>query len=332
MALRAELLVLAIAPGLFFLWFFWVRDKYEREPARLLLATFFLGVLSIIPTLILETIGGLVVPAPKEGASIIQTLLYYFIVIAFAEEFMKFLAVRAKAYRSKEFNEVMDGIVYSSAAALGFATVENILYVLSSGVGVGLLRAVLSVPGHALDSSMFGYFLGLAKFGRQRKAGLVWAGLLLATVFHGLWDTIISSLSGDLALPLVLLVYASQWVIVTVMMRKATRLSPFRQRVIPALIPFVSQRLAGTCPTCSGPLTFIQQYSGWYCYNCRAYATEPASMGIPTAGSIPTTVPFAQLPQQAPPIARPGTKYCINCRFLMPEASRYCSRCGAGQS
>lgn len=327
--MRVELLVLAIAPGLFFLWFFWVRDKYEREPVRLLLATFFLGALSIIPTLVLEIIGGLVVPTPKEGANIIQTLLYYFVVIAFVEEFMKFLAVRGKAYRSKEFNEVMDGIVYSSAAALGFATVENVFYVLSKGLGVGILRAVLSVPGHALDSSMFGYFLGQAKFGRHRNAGLVWIGLLLATVFHGLWNSILS-LGGNLLL--VLVVYASQWVIVTVMMRRATRLSPFRQRVIPALIPFVSQRLAGTCPTCSGPLTFIQQYSGWYCYNCRAYATEPATLGIPTARSIPTTAPFAQLPQQAPPIARPGTKYCINCRFLMPEASRYCSRCGAKQS
>jgi RsiW-degrading membrane proteinase PrsW (M82 family) len=89
------LLVIAVAPGLFFLWFFWVRDKYEREPARLLLSTFLLGALTIIPTLVLETIGGLVILAPGEGSSTVQTLLYYFVVIAFVEESTKYLAVRA---------------------------------------------------------------------------------------------------------------------------------------------------------------------------------------------------------------------------------------------
>ncbi|MEM4250950.1 MAG: PrsW family glutamic-type intramembrane protease [Candidatus Bathyarchaeia archaeon] len=323
------LLVMAVAPGLFFLWFFWVRDKYEREPARLILSTFLLGALTIIPTLILETVGGLVIQAPIEGSSVIQTLLYYFVVIAFVEETMKYLAVRVKAYRSKEFNEVMDGIVYSSAAALGFATVENILYVLPRGLGVGVLRAVLSVPGHALDSGMFGYFLGLAKVRERGGTGLVWAGLMVATFFHGLWDSILS-LGGDLLL--VLLIYASQWVVVALMMRSAARLSPFRERVIPALIPFIRQRWASTCPTCGRPLVFIEQYSGWFCYSCRRYAAEPALMGIPSAASFPPAGVCRQRPQTAPPVAHPGTKYCINCRFLMPEASRYCSRCGAAQS
>ncbi|MBS7623047.1 PrsW family intramembrane metalloprotease [Candidatus Bathyarchaeota archaeon] len=321
------LLVMAVAPGLFFLWFFWVRDKYEREPARLLLSTFLLGALAIIPALILETIGGLVIAAPEEGSSPVQTLLHYFIVIAFVEESMKYLAVRVKAYRSKEFNEVMDGIVYSSAAALGFATVENILYVLPRGLGVGLLRAVLSVPGHALDSGMFGFFLGLAKV--RGGTGLVCAGLMVATFFHGLWDSILS-LGGDLLL--VLLVYSSQWVVVALMMRRAARLSPFRERVIPALIPLIRQRWAATCPKCGRPLVFIERYSGWFCYSCRRYASEPASMGIPSAASYLPVAVRGRPPQEAPPIAHPGTKYCINCRFLMPESSRYCSRCGAAQS
>ncbi|MBS7628697.1 PrsW family intramembrane metalloprotease, partial [Candidatus Bathyarchaeota archaeon] len=97
------MLTLAVAPGIFFLWLFWVRDKYEREPVRLLLATFFLGALSILPTIILENLGSIIIPEPEEDANIIHVVAYYFIIIAFVEEAMKLLAVKIRAYRSREF-------------------------------------------------------------------------------------------------------------------------------------------------------------------------------------------------------------------------------------
>jgi ribosomal protein L37AE/L43A len=119
---------------------------------------------------------------------------------------------------------------------------------------------------------------------------------------------------------------------VALIMKSAARLSPFRERVIPALIPLIRQRWAATCPTCGRPLVFTEQYSGWFCYSCRRYAAEPASMGTPYCRIFPAGGSTRSTVTGAPPIARPGTKYCINCRFLVPEASRYCSRCGAVQS
>ncbi|MBS7650748.1 MAG: PrsW family glutamic-type intramembrane protease [Candidatus Bathyarchaeia archaeon] len=323
-----HLLALAVAPGIFFLWLFWVRDKYEREPARLLLATFFLGALYILPTLILENLGSIIVPGPEEGANIIHVVAYYFVVIAFVEESMKLLAVRVKAYRSREFNEVMDGIVYSCAAALGFATVENILYVTQRGIEVGVLRAVLSVPGHALDSGMFGFFLGLAKFRERGGSGITFSGLLLATVFHGLWDTFLALDLFLMALP----IYGLQWIIVAAMMRKALSLSPFKQRAIPLIIPIVTQKLGGACPTCSNPLTYRHQSLRWYCPTCKRYVDRPVVMGVPQPGMFGGAKTHHPPPLQIGPKPRPAAKYCINCGSAIPEDSKYCQRCGARQT
>ena len=148
-----EFLVLAIAPGLFFTWFFYIRDKYEREPKSMISYIFFLGMLSVIPAIVLSMILGLVFP---DGGGLIQTLLHYLIAVSLVEESVKLLAVW-RAYRSPEFDEVMDGIVYCATAALGFASVENVFYVLSGGVETGILRAILSVPGHGLNGSLMGY-------------------------------------------------------------------------------------------------------------------------------------------------------------------------------
>lgn len=96
---------------------------------------------------------GLVFP---DGGGLIQTLLHYLIAVSLVEESVKLLAVW-RAYRSPEFDEVMDGIVYCATAALGFASVENVFYVLSGGVETGILRVILSVPGHGPNGSLMGY-------------------------------------------------------------------------------------------------------------------------------------------------------------------------------
>jgi RsiW-degrading membrane proteinase PrsW (M82 family) len=108
------LLLLAVAPSAVLLKYVLLRDKYEHEPMRLIAITFLFGALGIIPATILE----ILLNSPN-------ILVDAFLVTALIEESMKYLAVRAKAYQSPDFNEVMDGIVYGVAAGLGFATVEN---------------------------------------------------------------------------------------------------------------------------------------------------------------------------------------------------------------
>ena len=107
--------MLAVAPATLLLKYVLVRDKYKHEPMRLIAITFLLGGLGIIPATIIELLLG--------SGNILVTA---FLSVAVVEETVKYLAVRVKAYRSSNFNEVMDGIVYGVAAGLGFATVENI--------------------------------------------------------------------------------------------------------------------------------------------------------------------------------------------------------------
>jgi len=116
-------------------------------------------------------------------------------------------------------------------AALGFATVENVLYVLSGGAGVGALRAALAVPSHAFDGVVMGYFLGEAKFARSDAAGnLISAlGLALAVVAHGLYDFIVFTIDKAPFMMLTLgLFVVLSWVIIFKATRRLSEQSPYK--------------------------------------------------------------------------------------------------------
>jgi RsiW-degrading membrane proteinase PrsW (M82 family) len=94
------------------------------------------------------------------------------------------------AYHKDAFDEVMDGVVYTVVASLGFACMENILYVLPGGPLTALVRAFTAIPLHAFASGLMGYYIGRAKFAatpRQERA-LIRTGLIVAVVIHGTYD------------------------------------------------------------------------------------------------------------------------------------------------
>jgi len=181
------LVVPALAPGLFLLFYFYTKDMYEPEPRGLIIKIFVLGILVAIPAAIIEFY------LVSDGENLFRLILDYFIGVAFVEEFLKFSAFYLGAYRKSEFDEPMDGIVYSVAASLGFATIENLVYVAMGGIIVAVLRAVLSVPGHALFGATMGYYSGLAKFNPREESKLLARGVLLATLYHGLYDICITT-------------------------------------------------------------------------------------------------------------------------------------------
>lgn len=256
-----ELLVLAIAPSLFLAWYFYMRDRYEREPKILLLLTYSLGILAVLPAFIIEVLGSMIIPIRDE----LTLFLNVFFIVALTEEFLKFGAVRIAAYRSKEFNEVMDGIVYCVIAALGFATLENVLYAFRYGLLTTLLRDVLSVPSHALWGGLMGYFIGLAKtYGKEETN--VFKGLLIAVLLHGIYDFIAFSFNAVTSLLIIAPLIVFSWTVLLWLMKKADALSPFRRWGPP------TPKLARSCSKCGGPLTYIPQYNRWYCYRCGAYA------------------------------------------------------------
>jgi RsiW-degrading membrane proteinase PrsW (M82 family) len=198
------LLFVAVAPGLFLLWYFYHRDKYEREPKKLLFKVFFFGCLTVIPAIIFELILEKIFNVFTSG--VINIFLVCFIVVAPVEEILKYFVVRNWAYNRPEFDEIMDGIVYGVSASLGFATLENIMYVLSNGLGIGLIRAFLAVPGHAMYGAIMGYFLGRAKLNCLRSSRLILTGLLLAILLHGLYDFLLLTKTALAVLVIALLV------------------------------------------------------------------------------------------------------------------------------
>ncbi len=182
--MELTLLALAVAPGIAIaIYVFW-RDKHEKEPLRLVLWSFLLGVLSTIPAAIIVTLLSPEVPV-REGS-----LEYAFTNATLAgliEELCKFAVILFFVYPRKDFNEPYDGITYCVMSAMGFATFENILYVYQGGVQVAVIRMFTAVPAHASFGILMGYFMGLSKF-RPGPKQLLAAALLVPALFHFAYD------------------------------------------------------------------------------------------------------------------------------------------------
>jgi RsiW-degrading membrane proteinase PrsW (M82 family) len=175
------LILSAIIPVALFLYFVNKKDTV-KEPNGVLIRCFLLGVATVIPVLILELLFTLVYPT--------ESAFYRaFVVAAVTEEGFKFLFLYWFMRKHKEFDQFYDGIVYAVFLSMGFALIENILYVLQGGFGVAFLRSVLSVPGHGLFGVIMGYFFALAKFsGNQQRKIYYWLSFFIPLIFHGLYD------------------------------------------------------------------------------------------------------------------------------------------------
>jgi RsiW-degrading membrane proteinase PrsW (M82 family) len=186
------LFALAIGPAASIIIFFYAKDKNDREPFGVLLMSFLAGCLSILPAIILEQALPFFVPGAN-GYSLISVAIYTFIIIAASEEFSKFIFLRYYAYKKPSFNEPYDGIIYAIMVGMGFATVENLMYVfgaesVGAAWGTAGLRAVTAVPAHATFAAVMGYYVGLAKFNKGNEKKLLFRGFLLATILHGFYD------------------------------------------------------------------------------------------------------------------------------------------------
>lgn len=186
------LFLAAIAPSVALAYFFYIKDKYEKEPRYLLMKAFLLGVIAVIPVLFLEM--KLNVFDASENGDLVSIGYTAFIVAGLVEEGFKFLIFYMLIWRNHEFDEMYDAIVYSVFVSLGFATIENIGYVLSTGFGIALLRSVTAVPAHALFGVSMGYYLGIARFAREQyRAKYFRLGLIVPVVLHGIYDFILMS-------------------------------------------------------------------------------------------------------------------------------------------
>ena len=182
-----KLLLLAVAPALIIIIYVYVKDKYDKEPRKLLISSFLFGAfVSVIVTTILYFLFEAIFP-PFIKKSVLDQFIKAFFMVGLIEEFSKYIIVRYYAQPKKEFNEPFDGIVYAVMVSMGFAVTENIFYVMEGGMSTAIARAFTAVPAHATFGVLMGYFMGKAKFSDNRiKWNLI--GLSLAILFHGAYD------------------------------------------------------------------------------------------------------------------------------------------------
>jgi RsiW-degrading membrane proteinase PrsW (M82 family) len=179
------LLGIATAPCVAIGLYIYLNDKHEREPIGLLLRAYMYGVLSIGITYAVSKLISQFITIHEQDLT--EQAIHAFLIVALVEESSKFLFVRGILYNNVNFNEPFDGIVYSVMVGMGFATFENILYVLNDGISVGVMRMFTAVPAHATFAVLMGFYLGKAKFD-HKKGYYAFYALGVATLFHGAYD------------------------------------------------------------------------------------------------------------------------------------------------
>lgn len=193
----SPLLSLALLPAAALLFYIYRMDTVEKEPFKLLLRLFLFGCLCAIPASILEGIGGALIA--NVGNLFVQMFLEAFLIVAVAEEGCKF-AFLCTSWKNPAFDYRFDAIVYAVFVSLGFAALENVLYVIQNGFATAIMRAVTSVPGHCFFGVMMGYWFGKAKYASHNR--LPNSKLYLALSFvvpvllHGFYD-FCCFMSGD---------------------------------------------------------------------------------------------------------------------------------------
>ncbi|MBQ7535915.1 MAG: PrsW family intramembrane metalloprotease [Stomatobaculum sp.] len=193
------ILLLAVVPPLFLMHYVYSLDKIEKEPRGLITKLILLGMASCIPAGIIESLLCGILYNIMDPESLPALLIENFLIIAAAEEGVK-LWVTKRTWKDPAFNYRFDGVVYAVAAAIGFALLENVMYVVSSdgGLMVGLMRAVTSIPGHCTFGVFMGLFYGEAKLASVRGDEALARHLMkkayhIPILLHGFYDFILST-------------------------------------------------------------------------------------------------------------------------------------------
>ena len=200
-------LLASLAPIFIILFYIYLRDKYEKEPVGMLVKALLLGIVIVIPVIFVEQFLMSMMP---QWAKVAEAAYHAFVVAGFIEELFKFLALYLLVWKSPSFNEKFDGIVYAVFVSLGFAGVENVLYVMDGGMETALIRALTAVPAHAIFGITMGYYLGTARMYQELKDKYLLMALLVPILLHGIYDFILMVETGWLLLlfiPYVVILY-----------------------------------------------------------------------------------------------------------------------------
>ncbi len=184
-----ELIALALIPIVGIGTFVYIRDSYDREPVPELLKALALGAVSVVPILIT---GYFISPFQPQTPPF-DAAYRAFITAAANEEIFKLLALAIVFKYNRHFNERFDGIVYGVFVSLGFAAVENIMYVTSYGPATAITRALTAVPAHAMFGVFMGYHFARYQFKDPDRPYHLFAMVAYPIFWHGVYDFILMS-------------------------------------------------------------------------------------------------------------------------------------------
>lgn len=194
------LLTLAVIPPLYLMFYVYRLDSVEKEPKGLIMKLVFLGMLSCIPAGIIESVLSDILNRFLDPYSILSILVMNYLIVAAAEEGVKFWVTK-RTWNNPAFNYRFDGVVYAVAASIGFALLENVMYVFmdeGGGLMTGLMRAVTSIPGHCTFGVFMGLYYGEAKYAEKHGDPELCRWLLrrayrIPLLLHGTYDFILST-------------------------------------------------------------------------------------------------------------------------------------------
>ena len=181
------LLIASIAPA-FIIMYIVYRHDTVKEPLSMLAKAFFGGVLSIAITLIITY----PILHIELNSGVMKSFFDAFFKAGIPEELSKWLIFYWLIRKAKDFDQYYDGILYAIFISMGFALVENIMYVFENGMTTAIVRSIISVPGHMLFAVPMGYYLSLSRFETGASARFhVFLSLAIPILLHGTFDFIL---------------------------------------------------------------------------------------------------------------------------------------------
>lgn len=280
------LLFLSVIPVVVICTYIYLKDR-NKEPWSLLIKLFVLGISSCFLVLMVSGVLFEIFPFMNKDTAYMtffEVMAYAFIGVALIEEFCKWLMVYIGSYTNKAYDELYDGIVYSVYVSLGFAFLENLLYVFKNqSIVVGISRGLLAVPGHACDAVFMGYYLSLAKvYASQGNKALEKKNLVLSvlvpTILHGIYDFCLFANIGIL-----LIVFLAFVILLYIFSIKKIKLLAAQCKKTPQQVPQYQQPQYrpqyATTPAQNqqaGYVNYQPQIVNKYCPNC----------GVPTNGQF----------------------------------------------
>lgn len=182
---------MALVPVLILVVFIYRKDSQKPEPISMIIKALLYGVASCFVSLAITCF---------QEESEIDSVCDAFVGAALPEEFAKLLMLWLLVRKSKYFDEPIDAIVYAACVSLGFAGLENVLYLIDEVdfLSTGIMRACFSVPGHFCFAVFMGYYYALAHFGSTHNIRNYCLAYIIPVILHGVYDGLLSLNDDDI--------------------------------------------------------------------------------------------------------------------------------------